>query len=95
MAVNFFKQADKIKHMGASAIISMLVIGANIYYGTQLDYLAFTVLITLVAVSVGKEIIYDKMMGRGTPDIMDVLANTIGMGVPLLTYSLALLLLGK
>ena len=78
MKKSFFKQKDKQKHIGVSALIS---VGVSVL-SYLLDYdSSVTVEITLIFIAVVsflKEVVYDFYLGRGTPDVMDVVANFIG-----------------
>ena len=85
---SFFKQKDKQKHMLISFIIAVVVIGIAMYRGSPSDTITVLITATFVMVSIFKEIIFDKILGKGTPDAMDVVANFIGMAIALILYFL-------
>jgi len=78
MKKSFFKQKDKQKHIGVSVLISVVVssISCILHYDSWMT-VAITLLF-IVIVSFLKEVVYDFYLGRGTPDVMDVVANFIG-----------------
>ena len=60
---------DKVKHISLSGLMT---VGLSLFMKPR--YAAFT----SFAVGMGKEILYDKILGNGKPDFADVVANGIG-----------------
>jgi len=75
--------ADKLQHWSANFLIT--VVGSAVV--GMPPWLAATTSFTLG--TVGKELVWDRMLGRGTPDVKDVLANASGA---LAGYSVAKML---
>ncbi len=59
---------DKILHSVAGCIIALVLGIINPWLG----------LVAAVAIGAAKEIVYDKMLGKGTADILDFAATAIG-----------------
>ena len=79
MKKSFFKQRDKQKHIAVSVLISSCVSAISaLYYENTIYYTLVAVLLFILLVSFLKEVVYDFYLGKGTPDVMDVVANTVG-----------------
>lgn len=61
---NVFKNPDKFAHTGITNMLSSIT-------GRPIA--------SMLGFSFGKELVHDKMLGRGTPEMMDVGANSLGM----------------
>ena len=66
---------DKILHFTISLYIFMLL---------QLIFIPFLSAAITLAIGVGKELIWDKWLGYGQPDMKDMYANVLGIMVGLL-----------
>lgn len=66
--------ADKAKHFlyGSVAAVLGAIVAAKIHYPAEVVAFLFA-----VALGFGKEL-YDKVTGKGTPDMWDVVATTAG-----------------
>lgn len=67
---------DKQLHLVAGFVIGAAVTGLSSFIAEQ--YCWAVGLFVAALVGVGKEAIYDKMMKKGTPEIMDALLTLVG-----------------
>ena len=80
-----FIQSDKQKHIIASAVI-YTVSEQGLYYLGQKNSEIKAVAIAL-SIGIGKELVWDKWMQKGTPDWGDFGADCVGLiGAGLITY---------
>ena len=81
--------ADKYSHVAASAF---LVAGQMFAYKYALDMpdaqARNTAAVTTLLIGLGKEI-YDKVSGKGTPSLRDVVADVVGIGFGVLIFSIS------
>ena len=82
-----FIQQDKLLHMGGSYVISSGV-SAIVYNKTNNEKKALIYgLTTAMVIGLGKEI-YDRK--HGNPDIKDMLANSVGASLGVITIRIAI-----
>ena len=82
-----FIQQDKLLHMGGSYVVSSGV-AAVVYNKTNDEKRALCYgLVTAMAIGLGKEI-YDRK--HGNPDIKDMLANSVGASLGIITIRIAI-----
>ena len=68
---------DKLLHFCGGLILGLYSKrGASIWLGPWMARLVAMVIVILVAI--GIELIYDKWMNKGTPEVMDVVWTTAG-----------------
>ena len=82
-----FIQQDKLLHMGGSYVISSGV--AAIVYNRTSNKKKSTIygIATAITIGLGKEI-YDRR--HGNPDIKDMLANSVGASLGIITIRIAI-----
>lgn len=72
-------ERDKILHITCSGILVIITsLVVSVFYAV-----CFSLIIGLL-----KEVVWDKMLNRGTPDVRDVVANIVGIGLALIILSL-------
>lgn len=69
---------DKLKHFIACAVITLLVLTALAFAPYMYGWDKAIALAVGIAAAASKEIIWDKMMGRGTAEFYDFLAGVYG-----------------
>jgi len=74
-------QPDKLKHL-------LVGIGISLVFGVQFSPLIG--LITAAIVGAPKEIIWDWLLKKGTPEFMDFLATALGGGIAYMVIKLIL-----
>jgi hypothetical protein len=88
----FLNEKDKLQHVLAGIVLSQVLVlilsfcTISIYYPLILSFIIST------GVSYGKELLYDRVLGRGVYNMKDFIASEIGVLYGLLT-SLILLLI--
>lgn len=70
---------DKIGH----------VIGGLAIAGAFAPFGWVAALVAVIAIGIGKEVVWDKWLGRGTPEVADALATILGGVLLLGWYALA------
>ena len=70
---------DKVKHFIAGVGIALIMLVFLIFVHVSYNWDKGIVFMAVVIVAMVKEIVYDKWLDRGTPDLYDALA-TIGGG---------------
>jgi hypothetical protein len=63
---------DKFQHIGVSAL---LVVFGLVHMP------AWVVILSVVFVGLAKEIVWDRLLGRGDPDTWDLVADLAGVGI--------------
>lgn len=76
---NKYTRRDYLLHLIAGTYIYLLVCLL-----TSNNLLA---MLSVILIGVGKELVYDKWLGRGTPEIEDAIITILG-GVVILIYNL-------
>ena len=72
---------DKAYHLAAGWIIALLTFSAILLiFGDSVSRLILrtSVLLTVTIVAIAKEVLWDKRLGKGTPDVWDALATILG-----------------
>jgi len=69
---------DKTKHAIAGAGIALIMLIAFIFVHIPYNWDKGIVFVTITVVAMAKEIVYDKWLDRGTPDLYDALATIVG-----------------
>lgn len=69
---------DKLKHAIAGAGIAIVMLVFFLFVQIPYNWDKGIVFITVTVVAVGKEVVYDKWLHRGTPDLYDALATIYG-----------------
>jgi len=86
---------DKIKHAIAGAGIALIMLIAFIFIHIPYNWDKGIVFIAIILVAIFKEVVYDKWLNRGTPDLYDALATLYGgWGVTFL-WGIIEILIGK
>ena len=70
---------DKLKHIIAGAALSTLAIGF-------LQELGMYNFLVVALIGAAKEIVYDKMLGKGTPEFWDFAATCLGVAMVMVGY---------
>ena len=70
---------DKLKHIIAGAALSALAI-------VFLQELGMWNFLIVVLIGAAKEIVYDKMLGKGTPEFWDFMATSLGVAMVMVGY---------
>ena len=70
---------DKLKHIIAGAALSALAIGF-------LQELGMWNFLIVAFIGAAKEIVYDKMLGKGTPEFWDFMATCLGVAMVMVGY---------
>ena len=70
---------DKLKHFIACAAVSIITLAVLLIIGTDLaGYEKLLAIVTGTLAAIGKEIVWDKWLGRGTPEFYDFLSGLCG-----------------
>ena len=70
---------DKLKHIIAGAALSALAIGF-------LQELGMWNFLIVALIGAAKEIVYDKILGKGTPEFWDFAATCLGIAMVMVGY---------
>lgn len=70
---------DKLKHIIAGAALSALAI-------VFLQELGMWNFLIVVLIGAAKEIVYDKILGKGTPEFWDFMATALGVAMVMVGY---------
>jgi len=74
---------DKLKHIIAGAALSALFIG----FFQELGMWNFLI---VALIGLAKEIIWDKILGKGTPEFWDFMATALGVAMVMVGYLVGL-----
>ena len=74
---------DKLKHIIAGSALSALAIGF-------LQELGMYNFLIVALIGAAKEIVYDKMLGKGTPEFWDFMATCLGIAFVMVGYLVGL-----
>ncbi len=78
---------DKANHVIYGYGISAIAILATMLLGPSSDLVAPTAgLIAALGAALLKDFVYDKIMGKGTFDLKDILATVCGGAIPAVTF---------
>lgn len=81
---------DKLKHFFACAAITLvtLLLFAVIPHGPMYGYDKLIAIAVGCAAALGKELVWDKWLGRGTPDYYDFFAGVCGAFVGMFAWAI-------
>lgn len=81
---------DKVLHASLSANLEAACMGISIKLGTDPKWAALGCTAGVLLIGGLKELVWDLALHKGTPDVADFIADTIGTGAGLIAVGLVL-----